>query len=147
MAQQLEVFDLALDAALHVAADEVLARDDLEGDLLAGAAMHGQLDLAEAALAERLHDAVGADALLGAGLFGAERERGVLPVEGRGSRRRHDGGVDGRARGRRRLLAGMVLAGMVLAMSAVLLMARVVVVVRLLPVVAWRPVAPDLGWG
>ena len=114
VAEQLEVLYLALDAALHIAADEVLARDDLQGDLLAGAAVHGQLDLAEAALAERLDDVVGADALLGARLLaerGAVGISGAMVGVGRGRGRGcrgHDGGVDGGgARGRGLLVAGL----------------------------------------
>ena len=68
MPEQLKVLNLALYAALHVAADELLAGNDLEGDLLAGTAMDSQLDLAEAAFAERLDNVVGTDALLGAHL-------------------------------------------------------------------------------
>lgn len=68
VSEQLKVLNLALYAALHVAADELLARNDLEGNLLAGAAMHSELDLAEAAFAERLDNVVCTDALLGAHL-------------------------------------------------------------------------------
>lgn len=64
----MKILDLALYAALHVATDELLAGNDLESNLLAGAAMDSQLDLAEAALAERLDNVVGTDALLGAHL-------------------------------------------------------------------------------
>ena len=76
MAQELEVLDLALDAADHVAADELFARDDLEGDLLAGAAVHGQLDLAEGALAQSADDVVLAHALLEPGFIAAVLGRG-----------------------------------------------------------------------
>lgn len=88
MAEQLKILNLALDTALHVAADKFLARDDLEGNLLAGAAVDSQLDLAEGALAERLDNVVGADALLGAHLV-AHGQLGV------GVAWQHDGGVDG----------------------------------------------------
>ena len=58
MAQQLQVLDLPLNASLHVARLQVLAGDDLEGDLLAGSLVNGQLHLAEAAFAQSLDDLV-----------------------------------------------------------------------------------------
>lgn len=64
VSQELQIFDLALDATSHVSADELLSGDDLERDLLAGAIMNSQLDLSEGALAECLDDLVGADTLL-----------------------------------------------------------------------------------
>ena len=51
VAEQLQVLDLALDAAGHVAADKLLPRDDLEGDLLASAPVDSQLDLSKGTLA------------------------------------------------------------------------------------------------
>ena len=103
MAKQLEVFNLALNPALHVATDEFLPRNNLESDLLAGAAMHGQLDLAEAALAEGLDDVVCADALLCAYLVA---DRGLGPVVGGHA---HDGGIHG---------IGVVAAGAAVAVSS-----------------------------
>jgi hypothetical protein len=66
--QQLQVLNLALDAAGHVAADELLPGDDLEGDLLAGAVVDGQPHLAKGALAQGPDDGVGANPLLRLGL-------------------------------------------------------------------------------
>lgn len=76
--QQLKILNLALDSAGHVPADELLPGDDLEGDLLAGAIVDGQANLAEGSLAQRADDFVGADALLRPGLFLLRRIRGVL---------------------------------------------------------------------
>ena len=45
--EELEIFDLSLDPAGHVSADELLPGDDLEGDLLVCAAVYGELHLAE----------------------------------------------------------------------------------------------------
>lgn len=64
MSEQLKVFNLSLDSAGHVTTNELLASDDLEGDLLAGAVMDRQLNLSKGPLAERADDLVGADALL-----------------------------------------------------------------------------------
>lgn len=65
MPEELQILNLSLDPPRHVAADELLARDDFQGHLLVGDAVHGQLDLPEGALAERLDDLVSAYALLG----------------------------------------------------------------------------------
>lgn len=62
MSQELQILDLPLDSAGHVASDEFAAGDDLEGDLLAGGLVDGELDLAEAALAERLEELILAQA-------------------------------------------------------------------------------------
>lgn len=68
--EQLQILDLALYSAGHVAADQLLAGDDLEGDLLAGAPVDGQLDLAEGALSQGLDDVVLANALVCLDLIG-----------------------------------------------------------------------------
>lgn len=82
MPQELQVFNLTLDPTRHVATDELLARNNLEGHLLIGDAVYGQLHLAEGALTESTQDLVLADAL---GLFilrgmdgGGSGERGSL---------------------------------------------------------------------
>lgn len=85
MTKQLKIFNLALDPSLHVATDEFLACNDLESDLLAGAAMHGQLDLSEAPFSESFDNIVCADTLLGAHFIS---KRGLGPVVGG-----HDGGI------------------------------------------------------
>lgn len=64
MPQQLQVLNLAFDSSSHVAADELFSGDNLESNLLAGAAVYGKLDLAKGALAEGLDDVVLADALV-----------------------------------------------------------------------------------
>lgn len=69
MSQQLEVLNLTLDTTSHVAADQLLASNDLEGDLLSGAIVDGELDLAERAFAQGADNLVGADALLRLDLF------------------------------------------------------------------------------
>lgn len=65
VSEELQVLDFPLDPAGHVPADELLPRNDLQGNLLVRHAVHGQLDLAKGALAEGLDDVVGADTLLG----------------------------------------------------------------------------------
>jgi hypothetical protein len=65
MSQQLEILDLSLDSASHVATDELLSSYDLERNLLIGDAMNGKLDLPEGALSQRPNDMIGTDALLG----------------------------------------------------------------------------------
>lgn len=78
VAEELEIFDLSLHSASHVPADELLAGDDLEGNLLVCAAVNGELHLAEGALAEGPEDVVLADALFGTHLIGKRgRDRGV----------------------------------------------------------------------
>lgn len=69
VAEELEIFNLSFDSSSHVAADELLAGDDLEGDLLAGAVVNSKLDFAKGAFAEGAKDLVGADALLRLDLF------------------------------------------------------------------------------
>jgi hypothetical protein len=61
--QQLQILDLALDAACHIARHQALAVDDLQGDLLATDLVGGQLDLAKGALTQSLHDSVLAQTL------------------------------------------------------------------------------------
>ncbi len=63
--QKLQVFNLALDAADHVAADELLPGDNLEGDLLAGADVSSQSDLTKRAFPQGPNNLVRAYALLG----------------------------------------------------------------------------------
>lgn len=64
MPQQLKILDFSLDTTGHITTDELLTRDDLEGDLLTGADVNSQLDLAKGTFAEGLDDLVGADTLL-----------------------------------------------------------------------------------
>lgn len=62
--EQLQVLDLALNAAGHVSGDEALAIDDFQRHLLAADLVRGQLDLAEGALAEGAYNGVLAEALV-----------------------------------------------------------------------------------
>ena len=80
MSQELKILNLTLDTAGHVAADEFLPRNDLQGNLLASPVMNGQLNLAKRPLPQRLDDLVGANALLRLNL--------LLPL-----RRRHGAGT------------------------------------------------------
>jgi hypothetical protein len=68
MPQQLQVLDLALYPAGHVSGHQPLPVDNLQGDLLAADLVRRQLDLAERALAQRLHDCVLSQALAGLGV-------------------------------------------------------------------------------
>lgn len=77
--QKLQVFNLALDAADHVAANELLPGNDLEGHLLAGADVSSQSDLTKRAFPQRPNNLVRAYALLGLCLllgWRADRLRG-----------------------------------------------------------------------
>jgi len=63
MSQQLQIFDFPLHPPRHISRDELLPRDNLQGNLLVRNPVHGELDLAEAALAQCSEDMVGADTL------------------------------------------------------------------------------------
>jgi hypothetical protein len=83
MAQELQVFNLALYAPSHVSTDKLLAGDDLERYPLSRAMVDSQLHLSKGALAQGADDLVGADALLRLGSV-AERllRRGGLGLAG-----------------------------------------------------------------
>lgn len=88
MSEQLQIFNLTLDTASHVPADKLLPGNDLEGNLLASAAMDSQLHFAKRALAQGLDDVVLADALIRLDLVGQTPGNGA---GGRGGG--HVGGV------------------------------------------------------
>lgn len=58
VSQKLQELNFALHTASHVAADELLARDDLESHLLACGLVNGQLHFAKGALAQGADDGV-----------------------------------------------------------------------------------------
>lgn len=76
VSKQLQVLNLALDSACHVAANELLPGYDLQGHLLASTSVDGQLDLSEGALAQSLDDIVLADAVIALDLVGHGRACG-----------------------------------------------------------------------
>lgn len=91
MSQQLQVPDLALDAADHVPRQQLAARDDLQGNLAAAGLVDGQLDLAEGALAEDLDGLILVEALHVPGRGGRLDGR-VAAAAGWTWRRRHGHG-------------------------------------------------------
>lgn len=70
VSQKLQIFNFSLDSPSHITADELLARNNLESDLLASAPMDGQLDLAKRAFTQRLDNIVLADSLVSLDLLG-----------------------------------------------------------------------------
>lgn len=63
VSEQLQVLNLPLHPARHISTDQLLPRNNLQGDLLIGDPVDSQLDFAKGALAQRPDDLVGADAL------------------------------------------------------------------------------------
>jgi len=80
MPQQLKILNFSFDPTGHVPADKLLPGDDLERDLLPGAVVDGQLYLAKGALAQRLEDLVGTDALLRLDILPRRRVGGIAHV-------------------------------------------------------------------
>jgi hypothetical protein len=78
VSQQLQVLDLALYAAGHVARHQPLPIDNLQGHLLPADLVRRQLDFAKGPLAQRLHNRVLPQALarLGVAAFTLLHDRG-----------------------------------------------------------------------
>lgn len=95
MSQQLQVLDLALDAADHVPRQELPARDGLQGDLAAAGLVNGQPDLPEGAFTEVLDDLILVEALHVPGRRRGLDRRIAAPAVGAWRRRHRHGGQVG----------------------------------------------------